>query len=427
MVLGIMAACAQEGPYVAGKAECDFSVSAVSSTMAVISASLPKNDNFFYEIDYYGLYLTENRADEAFSMGREDLIEGECDYDESDEFQVKKLFSNLKPNTTYYPVVNVNSTLNGPDTASDFLYNSGFSFKTLPSDPNDPNDPNADYMSILSTILKNNTTLEVTHYAFGYAQIKLTLPEDIDFIKRSGSATQLRVSTTPDMKDFKSYNIWINDDPIGDHGHYGCVTIDMSESKKYYFEIVSALDLYCKYDDWFPYWDESKEVTIRIENPIDSATLQEEASISEVTCTLMDYKAKIFRYNWDDSDYEYFTIVRVNMPSNVKIENYANFHYFSECNKMVSLKAISISDSDNVEKALFNDQYETYPYNNLGNYDCKPNEYLFAFSVLKKDKYQLKLNCCVNVSSETDSKSFIIDDITINVANILDLINVSDD
>lgn len=417
LFLSIMASCAQEGPYVAGKVKCDFSV-AVSSSMAVVSATLPKNDNLLKEIEYSDLFLTEKKVDGTNSIGSGDRIYGEFYSDEYDEYHIHKFFRELKPNTTYYPIVKVNSTINSPDEYSNFFYNSGFSFKTTQSNPKDPNDPNADYMSILNSILKT-TTCEVTLYAFGYARIKISLPNDIEL----SSSTQLRVSTSPDMKDYKSYKV-VSTSGLDSQGY---ANIEISEDKIYYFEIISKLYLGGKYHSLMPDWDNSKEVTIRIEKPINSAELQQEALTSDVTCSLLDYRAKILKDNSSPDSYEYFTVVRINMPSNVRILNYDTPHFFSlYCDMFISLQAFSISDSDNVEKAWFNDNY-LYPYNNLSNYDCKPNEYVFVFPMLKKDKYILKLNCCVDISLGSNSKyDSIIDDIMIKVDNMLDLTNVSD-
>ncbi|MDE7420575.1 MAG: hypothetical protein K2N35_10235 [Muribaculaceae bacterium] len=495
VIISLLTACAKEGPYVAGKLECEFSPSYITPTSAIVSVSIPQNsENVLTEFidNYYSICLSDKKFDGANPIDWYSLENSYICYGH------RFLFRNLKPNTTYYPLVRSKSSLN--DGSTEVYYNSGFSFTTAPTS--------------YYTDKLNEISCEVVFSALDRARIKIKLPSDLYMYSYGMSDPRIKVYGSPDMKDGQSYDIVGYSDPDKCYAD-----IKIPENGICYFKIISGFRLYNLYDGNLEYEWDNKEVNVKIKDPIDlsgqnsndiscealssvlgyarikinlpsdlsmyaygyyyepriivsgspdmkdgqsynivgyadpdqcyadikipengkcyvevisyfrfkntivnwdlgelSVKIKDPIVIpeeSQFTCSLLDYKAKI-------GD-KYFTVVKVKTPSNVKIRDYA--YGDSHDGHYTNMTAFSITNSETEQKAYTNNRYQ-YPYNDLSIYDLEADEYVFIFPVLKKEKYRLRLNCCVEAF--LGNSPMVFDDITINIDNILDLTNVSD-
>ena len=229
-VLCMMCSCTHDSPYGAQEKldlQWEFSASAITPTTAIVKSMIPDDCEFFLSDEEVKVCLTEKKPDETTPIKAENLIYGDYIHwmpHPSDTFP--RFFDKLKPNTTYYAVVKVEIILYDSDGEreiySDYYFND-YSFTTPPS---------GDYSGLFDEI-----SCKFDGYSNDMADLKIYLPYGLRLVKDP----ELRVASSPDMKDFKSYRF------VAGSGQVNYASIYIPKKGRYYFEIVSCMaymDLY---------------------------------------------------------------------------------------------------------------------------------------------------------------------------------------
>lgn len=221
----------------------EFSASAITPTTALVMPMLPEDCEYSLSDDQVKVCLTETKPDDTTPIKVENLIYGDYIFGmmyANNTFP--RFFDNLKPNTTYYEVVNAEIIFynsNGDRCIYSDYYFNGYSFTTPKS---------GDYSGLINEIKYN-----IYFYSAGKAYIYISMPYGLRWVKDP----ELRVSTSPDMKNFKSYCLDEN------YGRFDSVYIEFPESGRYYLEIVGGLEYMDIYN-----WN-GEELGIRIPDYLD--------------------------------------------------------------------------------------------------------------------------------------------------------------
>ncbi|MDE6480495.1 MAG: hypothetical protein K2L45_09510 [Muribaculaceae bacterium] len=243
LILGflyILSSCAQDGPYVSGKLECDIVAAFVTPNFAIVSATIP-NKNIIEGFDH-NMYLFDKPIDKI-NIDYDELIKWN-DYNVLDS-HLDCMFTNLKPNTTYYPLVEIYSSING-EIESGYdrgtQYSSGYSFTTTKE---------GDY-SLLGEIQG-----EVMETSDEYTTVKITFPANINF--RYG---YLEASTSQDMT-----NVIESEYVYDRYKNTALFRFHRLPPNTYYLRLINVRFEFVVNGETYDFYDDD-EITINIANTI---------------------------------------------------------------------------------------------------------------------------------------------------------------
>lgn len=292
--------CAEEGPYTLGKLECYVEVSSITPSTATVTVSIPDSDDNLFNGSYATILLSDHYPSPNYDYMSNNLITADPVSNRSTFY-----FSNLTPSTTYYVISDNHILFNGKsDNFEWYYYYTGYSFTTSAE-----GDSEGDYSTI------GDVTAEVVNAESGFAAIRITLPEGLQFY--SGRSIYLEASMSPDFSD----TIETKED-IFWHYDGRQVTFQLADLKpnKYYLRLRGDFSLEGHLID--------QTLTVNVKYPIDLSGMDMTKSLCPIRLAGADFT--LFQVSLPDF-LSLFVINNVSISSGeITYENF-NTELYSQC------------------------------------------------------------------------------------------------